>query len=73
MILNPELLKILEDILASTNKLLSLAETDRDDMRSCINGEILIKYQQGSDEIIKIIKEIRNTLSILQDKQQLGL
>jgi hypothetical protein len=73
VILNPELLKILEDTLANTNKLLSLMETDRDDMHNCINGEILTKYQQGSDEIIKTVKEIKSTLIILQDKQRLGL
>ena len=48
-------------------------ETDRDEMHNCINGEILTKYQQGSDEIIKTVKEIKSTLIILQDKQRLGL
>lgn len=73
MNLNPQLLSIFESCVDSIENLLSLLDSDKDDMPYCIGGEILTEYISSTDEAIKLARAIKDYLVVLQAKQMIGL
>lgn len=43
-----EWLEAMQDCIATIQKLMDLLEEDREDMPSCVNGEILREYLRGT-------------------------
>lgn len=71
--MNPLQQELLEQCLSLTKRLLLLMESDQDDMKGCINGEVLDAYNRALNEAMGIAKKIQKSLMILQAGQGFGL
>lgn len=71
--MEPLLQKALDESLALTGELILQMEADQDDMKGCINGEVLDVYQKTSREAMDIAEKLRKNLMILRAGQRLGL
>lgn len=61
-----ELQKVLQDCIAAAERLSDLLEEDRQDMPGCVNGEILLEYQRGMEQAMRMVQELRVSLYRLQ-------
>ncbi len=59
--------EVLDKSLALTKKLILQMESDQDDMKGCINGEVLEAYDKASQQAMDIAEKIHESLMILQN------
>lgn len=59
--------EVLDKSLALTKKLILQMESDQDDMKGCINGEVLEAYDKASQQAMDIAEKIYESLMILQN------
>lgn len=71
--MEPLLQELLDESLALTKKLLMMMESDQDDMKGCINGEVLDAYSRASREAMDIVEKIRKSMMILRTGQRPSL
>lgn len=71
--MEPLLQEILDESLALSEKLILQMESGRDDMKGCINGEVLDAYDRAAQEAMDIAEKIRKSLMTLQAGQRPGL
>lgn len=71
--MEPLLQGILDESLALSEKLILQMESGRDDMKGCINGEVLDAYDRAAQEAMDIAEKIRKSLMTLQAGQRPGL
>lgn len=62
MELSVELLKALQDCIATIQKLSNLMQEDREDITGCINGEILKEYLRGTDRAQEMVASLLENL-----------
>lgn len=62
-----ELPDILLECMTTVDRLISLLEHGRADMPDCISGEILDEYNICTDEAMRIVREMKQTLRTMQE------
>ena len=68
--MDPLLQEMLDESMILTKRLLLLIVSDQDDMKDCINGEVLDAYIRASQEAMDIAEKIQNSLMMLQAGQK---
>ena len=52
--------------MAAAERLTRLLEEDKQDMPGCINGEILLEYQRGTEQALRVVQDLHVSLHRLQ-------
>lgn len=63
--LSVELLEALQNCIATIQKLSNQVQADREDMPSCVNGEILEEYLRGTDGVQEVLSSLMASLQAI--------
>ena len=64
--MDPQILASINESLDLTRRLAKLLEQDKNEISDCISGEVVIKYTQGTESALELIKKIQAELLSLQ-------
>lgn len=68
--MDPRQLQSYEESILYCQQLISMLEREKDTIRSCFKGDPLKAYLEATDEAIRRVKSVRNSLQQLQAMQQ---
>ena len=68
--MNPQQYQFYNESIQYCDKLKNQLESEKESIRRCFHGDPLKAYIKATDEAIKRVQQIKNTLQSLQSMQQ---